>query len=228
MRPLRLLRTLAIGCGSILAILLLASVALIATLRFIDPPTTSIRLLSDKPSSQQWQPLPQISPALALAVIAAEDQHFFNHHGFDWQAIRSAIHARQYGEKLRGGSTLTQQTAKNLLLWRDRSWLRKGLEAYFTVLIECMWPKSRILEVYLNVVEFGPDTFGAEANSQRYFNQPAKKLTQAQAARMAAVLPNPGRYRIDQPSPYVLERQRWIQQQMRQLGGLDYLHQQLK
>lgn len=221
-------RAIALLMAALLAAFVLSTAALVAALRFIDPPTTSVRLLSSKPSTQQWMPLQQISPALSLAVIASEDQHFFSHSGFDWRAIKSAVSYNQQGKKLRGGSTITQQTAKNLFLWRERSWLRKGFEAYFTVLMEIMWPKSRILEMYLNVVEFGPDLFGAEAASQYYFNKPAKQLNQQQAARMASVLPNPGRYRIDRPGPFVLKRERWVAQQMRQLGGLDYLHNALQ
>lgn len=224
---MKVLRATALLCTALIAAFVLSTSALVAALRFIDPPTTSVRLMSDKPSKQQWMPLQHISPALGLAVIASEDQHFFSHAGFDWRSIKSAFSYNQQGKKLRGGSTITQQTAKNLFLWRDRSWLRKGVEAYFTVLIEIFWPKPRILEMYLNVVEFGPDLFGAEAASQYYFNKPAKKLSQREAARMAAVLPNPGRYRIDRPGPFVQKREQWVMQQMRQLGGLDYLHHSL-
>lgn len=171
----------------------------------------------------EWTPYQDISPHAALAMIAAEDQRFPDHYGFDFVQIEQALKNQQEGVALRGASTLTQQTAKNLFLWSGRSWVRKGLETWFTVLLELLWPKQRILEVYLNIAEFGEYTFGVEAASQRFFNKPAAKLTASEAARLAAVLPSPLRYRVDQPSDYVRKRQRWIERQMRQLGGVAYL-----
>lgn len=170
-----------------------------------------------------WAPYRDISPHAALAVIAAEDQRFPDHHGFDFVEIRQALADQEEGQTLRGASTLSQQTAKNLFLWSGRSWVRKGLETWFTVLLEWLWPKQRILEVYLNIAEFGEYTFGVEAASQRFFNKSAADLTASEAARLAAVLPNPLRYRANQPSDYVRKRQRWIERQMRQLGGVVYL-----
>lgn len=171
----------------------------------------------------EWTPYRNISPHAALAVIAAEDQRFPDHYGFDFVEIQQALADQEAGRSLRGASTLSQQTAKNLFLWSGRSWVRKGLETWFTVLLELLWCKQRILEVYLNIAEFGEYTFGVEAASQRFFNKPAAKLTASEAARLAAVLPSPLRYRVDQPSDYVRKRQRWIEQQMQRLGGVAYL-----
>jgi len=165
----------------------------------------------------------KISPWMALAVIAAEDQKFPEHWGFDVGAIQQVLDNNS-GERMRGASTLSQQTAKNLFLWDGRSWLRKGLEAGMTVGIETVWTKRRILTVYLNIAEFGPGIFGAEAAAQRYFHKPASRLTIAEAALLAAVLPNPIRFRADAPSGYVRQRQQWIMRQMRQLGGEGFLN----
>jgi len=171
----------------------------------------------------EWTPYASISPHAALAVLAAEDQRFPDHQGFDFVEIRRVLSRLGEGGSVRGASTLSQQVAKNLFLWSERSWLRKGLEAWFTILLEQLWSKQRILEVYLNIAEFGEYTFGVEAASQRFFNKPAAELTINEAARLAAVLPNPLRYQADKPSGYVLKRQRWIERQMRQLGGKTYL-----
>jgi len=170
-----------------------------------------------------WTPYEEISPYAALAVIAGEDQRFPDHHGFDFVEIQEALEDREDGKPLRGASTISQQVAKNLFLWSGRGFVRKGLEAWFTALLELFWSKERILEVYLNIAEFGDHTFGVEAASRRFFNRPAALLTAGEAARLAAVLPNPIRYRVDNPSAYVLARQRWIERQMRQLGGTAYL-----
>ena len=171
-----------------------------------------------------WQPFKNISPQLALAVIAAEDQRFAQHHGFDFQAIKQAWRDYQNGKPLRGASTISQQVAKNLYLWPQRSLLRKGLESWFTILIELFWSKRRILEVYLNIVQFGDGVFGAEAASQYFFERPASALTRQQAALMAAILPGPAIYHIDAPSPHIQRKQAWIVQQIGQLGGLNYLN----
>jgi monofunctional biosynthetic peptidoglycan transglycosylase len=165
-----------------------------------------------------------ISPQMALAVMAAEDQKFPDHWGFDVAAIEKALsHNEKRPTRIRGASTLSQQTAKNLFLWDGRSWLRKGLEAGLTSGIELVWTKRRILTVYLNIVEFGDGVFGVEEASQRFFHKPAKRLTAAEAALLAAVLPNPHRFRADAPSGYVAQRQQWIMRQMRQLGGEGFL-----
>jgi monofunctional biosynthetic peptidoglycan transglycosylase len=168
-----------------------------------------------------WVPLRQISPELAIAVVTAEDQKFPVHSGFDWGSIGDAI--SEGDDRPRGASTLTQQVAKNLFLWPGRSLVRKGLEAWFTVLLEALWPKRRILEVYLNVAEFGPGVYGAGAASERYFGKPASALDRREAALLAAVLPSPRRLRVADPSPYVLERAAWIQRNAARLGGRSYL-----
>ncbi|CAI1908716.1 MULTISPECIES: monofunctional biosynthetic peptidoglycan transglycosylase [Serratia] len=171
-----------------------------------------------------WVSMDDISPQMALAVMAAEDQKFPEHWGFDVAAIEKAFsHNERRPTRIRGASTLSQQTAKNLFLWDGRSWLRKGLEVGLTSGIELVWTKRRILTVYLNIVEFGDGVFGVEEASQRFFNKPAKRLTASEAALLAAVLPNPHRFKANAPSGYVVQRQQWIMRQMRQLGGEGFL-----
>ncbi|WP_435928878.1 monofunctional biosynthetic peptidoglycan transglycosylase [Dryocola sp. BD613] len=173
-----------------------------------------------------WVSMDEISPWMPLAVIAAEDQKFPEHWGFDMASIEKAISHNERNEKrIRGASTLSQQTAKNLFLWDGRSWVRKGLEAGLTLGMEAVWTKRRILTVYLNIAEFGEGTFGVEAAAQRYFHKPASRLTASEAALLAAVLPNPVRFKANAPSGYVHQRQRWIERQMRQLGGESFLAQ---
>lgn len=171
-----------------------------------------------------WVGMDAISPWMGLAVIAAEDQKFPDHWGFDVSAIEKALaHNERNENRIRGASTLSQQTAKNLFLWDGRSWLRKGLEVGLTLGIETVWSKKRILTVYLNIAEFGDGVFGVEAASQRYFHKPASQLTMAEAALLAAVLPNPLRFKANAPSGYVRSRQVWILRQMRQLGGDEFM-----
>ncbi|SFE08700.1 monofunctional biosynthetic peptidoglycan transglycosylase [Phytobacter palmae] len=171
-----------------------------------------------------WVGMDEISPWAALAVIAAEDQRFPDHWGLDFGAIEKALsHNEQHENRIRGASTISQQTIKNLLLWDGKNWVRKGFEAGLTLVTEAIWTKRRILTVYLNIAEFGDGIFGVEAASQRYFHKPASKLTMAEAALLAAVLPNPLRFRADAPSGYVRSRQAWIMRQMRQLGGEEFL-----
>jgi monofunctional biosynthetic peptidoglycan transglycosylase len=155
--------------------------------------------------------------------VAAEDQRFPQHRGFDFKQIDKALADRERGRRVRGASTISQQVAKNLFLWPGQSWVRKGIEAGLTVLIELAWPKPRILEVYLNVAEFGRGTWGVQAASRRYFRKDASRLTRSEAALLAAVLPAPRKYRVDAPSKYVRHRQAWIERQMRSLGGNGYL-----
>jgi len=164
-----------------------------------------------------WVSLDSMSKYLPVAVIASEDQRFLEHHGFDFDAIGKALDERQSGKRFRGGSTITQQTAKNVFLWPNSSWFRKGLEAYFTVLIELCWSKQRIMEVYLNSIEMGPGIYGAEAVAQLHFGRPASELTRANCALIAATLPNPLRFSSKNPSPYMLKRQTWIMRQMRHI-----------
>lgn len=171
-----------------------------------------------------WVSMDEISPWMGLAVIAAEDQTFPDHWGFDVAAIEKALsHNERNENRIRGASTLSQQTVKNLFLWEGRSWLRKGLEAGLTVGVETVWSKKRILTVYLNIAEFGEGVFGVEAAAQRYFGKPASRLTQSEAALLAAVLPNPLRFKAEAPSGYVRSRQAWILRQMRQLGGESFM-----
>ncbi|MCG2417463.1 monofunctional biosynthetic peptidoglycan transglycosylase [Aequorivita sp. F47161] len=165
-----------------------------------------------------WVPIEAISPYLQLAVICAEDQTFLSHSGFDREAIEKALANNEKGKKLRGGSTISQQTAKNVFLWPDRTWFRKGLEAYFTLLIETLWSKERILEVYLNSIEMGNGVFGAEAASQYWFKKSAKNLKVENAAAIAAILPSPQRYSANPPGAYVAKRTQWIVRQMRYFG----------
>jgi len=172
----------------------------------------------------QWVSLEQISPHAALAVVAAEDQQFPFHAGFDFNSIREAVRASEHGKRLRGASTISQQVAKNLFLWNGHSFVRKGLEAYFTVLIEGLWPKERILEMYLNVAQFGDGIYGVQAAARRFWHKPALQLSSSEAALLAAVLPNPHVMHPDRPSHYVSQRRDEILGQMRGLGGDAYLH----
>ncbi len=170
-----------------------------------------------------WVDLEHISPNAALAVIASEDQRFPFHAGFDFRSIRQAVRASERGKRLRGASTISQQVARNLFLWSGHSYVRKALEAWLTVLLEASWPKERILEVYLNIAQFGRGVYGVEAASHQFFREPATRLTPDQAALLAAVLPNPLLLKVASPSRYVLERRDWIVGQMRRLGGDTYL-----
>lgn len=171
-----------------------------------------------------WVSMDEISPWMGLAVIAAEDQKFPDHWGFDVGAIEKALaHNERNESRIRGASTLSQQTAKNLFLWDGRSWMRKGFEAGLTLGIETVWSKKRILTVYLNIAEFGEGVFGVEAAAQRYFHKPASRLSASEAALLAAVLPNPIRFKASAPSGYVRSRQAWILRQMRQLGGEGFM-----
>ncbi|MBX3702826.1 MAG: monofunctional biosynthetic peptidoglycan transglycosylase [Steroidobacteraceae bacterium] len=206
---------LARGAALALAALTLGSIATVGLFRFVPVPVTAFMLLDDeRPRHHDWVPWAAISRHAATAVIAAEDQKFLEHGGFDFEAIDQALTAAQRGRRLRGASTISQQVAKNLFLWPGQSWARKGLEAWFTLWIEALWPKRRILEVYLNSAEFGPGVWGVEAASRRYFGKPAARLDRAEAALLAAVLPNPKRLRVARPSHYLRERQDWILWQM--------------
>ncbi len=171
----------------------------------------------------RWTAFERIAPEAGLAVIASEDQQFPFHAGFDVRSIREALREGAHGRRLRGASTLSQQVAKNLFLWPGHSFLRKGIEAWITVLIEAFWPKQRILEIYLNIVQFGDGVWGVEAAAQHYFHRPAARLGASEAALLAAVLPNPHRLRVERPSRYVLARREWILGQMRELGGIGFL-----
>ena len=211
-----------------------AAVLTVVALRWIDPPTsafmlgTRIAALAAGDHAYQthyeWVDLEQISPQAALAVIAAEDQQFPFHAGFDFKSIREAVRHNARSRHVRGASTISQQVAKNLFLWSGRSYFRKGLEAGFTLLIEWCWPKERILEVYLNIAEFGRGIYGVQAAARHFFHEDARRLDRGDSALLAAVLPNPRHYRVEAPSRYVLERRDWIAGQMAGLGGTTYLN----
>jgi len=206
--------------GAVAGVAVLGSWAIVLALRWIAPPVTAFMLVDPaarRDFDYEWVEFDRIATGLPIAVMAAEDQKFPEHSGFDLESIRDAIDERRGGGRLRGASTITQQVAKNLFLWPGQSYVRKAIEAYFTVLIEVAWPKRRILEVYVNVAEFGPGVYGAGAASRRYFGKSADRLTDADAALLAAVLPSPKRFDIDAPSAYLRERQRWILGQMRRL-----------
>jgi monofunctional glycosyltransferase len=177
-------------------------------------PTIIGQWLMGTPIQKSWVSLDQISVPMQHAVIASEDQEFEDHFGLDFEAIEKAIEYNKKHKKKKGASTISQQVAKNVFLWQDRTWLRKGLEVYCTFLIELLWSKDRILEIYLNVAEMGDGIFGCEAAAQRYFRKPAAKLTEEEAAMIAACLPNPIRYKVNAPSDYVRKKQRWILSQM--------------
>jgi monofunctional biosynthetic peptidoglycan transglycosylase len=202
---------------------------LVIPLRWIDPPTSSFMLQhklssltsgSDTPRlGHEWVGWEAISPYVPLAVVAAEDQRFPNHVGFDLVEVKKAWSAFRSGGQLRGASTISQQVAKNLFLWRGKNWVRKALEAWFTLAIELAWPKRRILEIYLNIAQLGSDTYGVGAASWRFFHRPAAALQAKDAALLATALPNPERYQLDAPSAYMQQRGTWIRSQMQQLGA---------
>lgn len=221
-------------CAWALGLWLTFSIGAVLLLRWLDPPfsaymaETTLSAWTARDSTYQfrhrWVDLARISPNLPLAVVASEDQKFPEHWGFDVEAIEKAYAMNQHSHRVRGASTISQQVAKNMFLWTGRSYFRKGLEAYFTVLIEACWPKRRILEMYLNIAEFGYGTYGAEAAAVRYFHQPAARLTRRDAALLAAVLPNPQRLLVAAPSPYLEQRRAWILEQMQALGGPEMLN----
>lgn len=224
--------TLLYGLWRVGLILVAGSVFVVLVMRWLPPPSTSFVFqdqvrswLNGKPKAvhYRWVNFESISPHVALAVIASEDQRFAQHAGFDFDAIQSAVSEKLHGGRLRGASTISQQVAKNLFLWRTQSFVRKGVEAYFTLLIELLWNKRRILEVYLNTSEFGPGIYGVGAASRHYFHKKPAQIGPRQAALLAAVLPNPKRLHVQQPSGYLRFRQNHILRQMRQLGGQKYM-----
>lgn len=204
---------------------LLLTILMVLPWRWLAPPTSAFMLreqvVNDNAIHYRWVSWDRISPHLAIAVVASEDQKFPVHHGFDFESILQALEEKK--NRRRGASTISQQVAKNLFLWPGRSYVRKGLEAYLTLLIETLWPKRRILEMYLNVAEFGPAMFGAEATSRRLFHKPASRLSLREASLMAAVLPNPKKMSAGRPSAYVIGRAWEIRTWVRKLGGARYL-----
>lgn len=206
------------------------SVVIVFVFKWIPVPITPLMVIRNmeqtdankKGWKHDWIPIEEISTNLQLAVICSEDQNFLKHHGFDIKAIEEAYENNKKGKQLKGASTISQQTAKNVFLWPSRSWLRKGLETYFTFLIELIWSKERILEVYLNSIEMGPGIYGAEAASQYWFHKSTLKLTQYEAAAIAAILPSPLRYKANPATYYIEGRKSWIVKQMRYFGPLKY------
>lgn len=227
-----MLRTLLRRLVKTVLLLMVGSILLVLAFRWVPPPGTALMVerkiesWSDhQPIKLQrtWRPWKELPDDLKMSVIASEDQKFSEHWGFDLGAIQAAMEHNEDGGKLRGASTLSQQVAKNLFLWSGRSWMRKGLEVWFTCLIELLWSKERILEVYLNSVEWADGVFGAEAAAQHHFGIAAPYLSTQQASQLAAVLPNPRVWSASRPSTYVARRAAWIREQVRQLGGSDYL-----
>lgn len=219
--------------GRILLYIWISTIATVIFFKFVPvifTPTMAARkidaMMEGKPSKihSQWSSMNEIDRNCALAVIASEDQLFLEHSGFDFDAMSTAIVKNQKGKKIKGASTISQQVAKNVFLWQDRSYFRKALEAYFTVLIELIWGKERILEVYLNVAETGKMTFGVEEACRQYYNHTAEKVSTTEAARIAACLPNPIRFSIKNPSGYVSKRTSFIKRQMSALGGKKFLN----
>ncbi|WP_417236853.1 monofunctional biosynthetic peptidoglycan transglycosylase [Bizionia paragorgiae] len=206
------------------------SVALVVLYKFVPVPVTPLMVIryfeNERTNKNLWQhdwvPIDKMSKNLQLAVICSEDQNFLNHKGFDIEAIQKAFDRNQKGKRIRGASSISQQTAKNVFLWPQRSWLRKGLEAYFTFLIETIWSKERILEVYLNSIEMGDGIYGAEAASQFWFQKSAAQLNQYEGAAIAAILPNPLKYRAQPASTYIQGRKQWIVKQMGYFGPLQF------
>ncbi len=205
--------------------LVFVSAGLVLSLRWFDPPTSAVILAWEFESGEQalyeWQPITRIAPHLQIAVIASEDQKFPHHFGFDFESIRKALEDNR--ERPRGASTITQQVAKNLFLWHGRSYLRKAIEAWMALLMECLLPKQRILELYLNIAEFGEGVYGAQAAARQFYARPAARLSPWQSALLAAVLPNPKRMSAARPSDYVRSRAATINQMVRQLGGVSYI-----
>ncbi|MEP2936509.1 MAG: monofunctional biosynthetic peptidoglycan transglycosylase [Gilvibacter sp.] len=204
----------------------LLSIVWVIVYGYVNVPATplmAIRYFEEENPPQKrhdWVPIENISIHLQKAVICAEDQSYVSHNGFDIAAIKKARENNKEGKKLKGGSTISQQTAKNIFLWPQRSWIRKGLETYFTFLIETFWSKERILEVYLNSIEYGPGIYGAEAASQYWFDTSASMLTVDQAAALASILPSPRKYSANPATPYVVGRKQWVKQQMKNYGPL--------
>ncbi len=202
-------------------------ISILSTLlfRFIPVPATPLMIIryfemEDGKIDKDWKSLEEISINLPLAVVTAEDQKFEEHFGFDLDAIEKAVkyNEKHKGKKVKGASTISQQTAKNVFLWPGRSWLRKGLEVYFTFLIEILWSKERIMEMYLNVIEMGPGVYGAEAAAHYYFDKPAAKLTKSESATIAAILPNPIRWSASKPTRYIIKKRNWI---LRHMGKIE-------
>ena len=201
---------------------LLVTIAWVLVYRFVPPPVTATMLINGDGITKHWMSLSQMDSDMAVAAVAAEDGNFCLHNGFDYAAIREVWAERQAGVRRRGGSTISQQTAKNAFLWQGGGWFRKGFEAYFTLLIETLWPKRRIMEVYLNIAETGIGTYGANAGAMRYFDHDARRLSETEAARIAAVLPDPQRRPARNPSGWTARYGAMIERRMRQIRGSEF------
>lgn len=207
---------------------ILISFTLVLLFKWLPVPITPLMVIryfetdSNKVLKHDWVSINEISKHLQLAVICSEDQNFLTHNGFDYDAIKKAIKNNKKGKRLKGASTISQQTAKNIFLWPKRSWLRKGFEIYFTFLIELCWSKVRIMEVYLNSIEMGHGIYGAQAASQYWFKKPATTLTKQESAAIAAILPNPRQYSANPTTVYIASRKVWIIKQMGYFGALNY------
>lgn len=226
--PVYLLRLLLLGMLAFFVF----SVTLTLVYRFVNPPGTMLMLKmagSKHPDGRKygihksWVKLEDISPNMVLAVVASEDNRFLEHHGFDLKAMRESWEDYRSGKRLRGGSTISMQTAKNVFLWPGRNWLRKGFEAYYTILIELLWGKKRIMEVYLNVIETGRGIYGVEAAAQHYYGRSATKLSRAQSAMIAAILPAPRRRSPQRPTAFLAKRQQWIMWNMNNIERVDFI-----
>jgi monofunctional biosynthetic peptidoglycan transglycosylase len=213
------------------AFFVITSILSVIVFRFVNPPVTPLMIErgfeqkiagKDWKIDKQWKNFDEISDAMKRAAVAAEDQSFLENHGFDFNAIEKAIEKNAHSKKLIGGSTISQQTAKNVFLWPGRSFIRKGFEAYFTLLMEVFWSKKRIMEVYLNVIETGDGIYGVEAASQSYFHIPASQLNNQQAAAIAVILPSPLKWSVVNPTPFIRHRRYLIMRNMRRLGPLEF------
>lgn len=207
---------------------IIVSIGLVLLFKWVPVPITPLMVIryfekdSPKILKHDLEPIENISKNLQLAVICSEDQNFLKHNGFDIKAIEKAYENNKKGKRIKGGSTISQQTAKNVFLWPQRSWFRKGLETYFTFLIELFWSKERIMEVYLNTIEMGNGIYGAEAAAQHWFKKPASKLSKVEASAIAAILPNPRKYKANPVTNYIASRKNWIMRQMNFYGALNY------
>lgn len=224
----KFLRNIFKKCLKVFISLLVLSIVWVVVYRWVSVPITPLMVIRSVEQKQkgkvmrcehEWKLLSEISPHLQLAVVCTEDQNFLKHNGFDFGAIEKAIKHNKESRRKRGASTISQQVAKNVFLWNGRNWFRKGLEVYFTFLIEVCWSKQRIMEVYLNVIEMGDGIYGAEAASQFYFDKSAQELTKLQAAKLAIILPSPLKYNLKRSSSFIKQRTNWTLQQMRYWGG---------
>jgi len=215
----------------------LSTIAVVIIYRWVNPPLTYLMVKryiehsgENKPAilTKKWKRIEDISPNLIYAVVASEDAKFMQHNGLDLESMQKVMHSNKKGKRLKGASTISQQTAKNVFLWPARNYIRKGFEAYFTILIETLWGKKRIMEVYLNVIEMGRGIYGAEAASQKYFNKSAKSLTRREAALIASILPSPLKRNPKNPSNYMLKKQKWILANMIHLEKINFVEKKSK